>query len=66
MAPISVRVSSSNEEGRECWGEGTRYPLGGLLGVGLDPAVEPTYKITPPGRMKRNERGRSALEKQIA
>lgn len=57
IAPISVRVSSSKEEGRECWGEGTRYPLGGLPGVGLEPAVEPTYKITPPVRRTRKGEG---------
>lgn len=47
--PISVKVTSSGEDGWECEeGDWVWYPLEGLPGLGLALPVELAYRITPP------------------
>lgn len=48
-APISVKETSSGEEGWD-WEEGdcVWYPLEGLPGLGLALPVDPAYKMTLP------------------
>lgn len=48
-APISVKVTSSGDEGCECEdGDWVWYPLEGLPGLGLELPEEPAYRMTPP------------------
>lgn len=48
-APISVKVTSSGDEGWECEeGDCVWYPLEGLPGLGLELPEEPAYRMTPP------------------
>lgn len=55
-APISVKVTSSGDEGWECEeGDCVWYPLEGLPGLGLELPEEPAYRITPPPADKRHE-----------
>lgn len=47
--PISVKVTSSGEDGWECEeGDCVWYPLEGLPGLGLELPEEPAYRMTPP------------------
>lgn len=47
-APISVKVTSSGDEGWECeQGDCVWYPLEGLPGPGLELPEEPAYRMTP-------------------
>lgn len=53
--PISVKVTSSGEEGWECAeGDCVWYPLEGLPGLGLELELpeEPAYRMTPPSANK--------------
>lgn len=48
-APISVKVTSSGDEGWECeQGDWVWYPLEGLPGLGLALPEDPAYRMTPP------------------
>lgn len=57
-APISVKVTSSGDEGWD-WEEGdwVWYPLEGLPGLGLALPEEPAYRITPPPPANKREGG---------
>ncbi len=51
-APISVKVTSSGDEGWECEeGDCVWYPLEGLPGLGLALPEDPAYRMTPPPAM---------------
>lgn len=51
--PISVKVTSSGDEGWECEeGDCVWYPLEGLPGLGLELPDDPAYRMTPPPETK--------------
>ena len=59
--PISVKVTSSGDEGWECEeGDCVWYPregLPGLPGLGLPLPEEPAYRMTPPIPADKGEKG---------
>lgn len=66
-APISVKVTSSGDEGWECEeGDCVWYPLEGLPGLGLALPEEPAYRITPPEEKEWRCSHKKTLKKYIA
>ncbi len=66
-APISVKVTSSGDEGWECEEEGdcVWYPLEGLPGLGLALPEEPAYRMTPPPADRGKNGGHETSELRV-